>query len=79
MPTRKFAWLSRYSIPNTESNLPMLIASSALLIERFVEQLHLAALVPRPRQLVLVEDTELHVPSPVGSRRADGVSDGTRI
>ena len=32
MPMRKFAWFSRYSMPNTESNLPTLIASSALLI-----------------------------------------------
>src|SRR6476659_3739438 len=31
MPILKFAWFSRYSMPNTESNLPMLIASSAFL------------------------------------------------
>ena len=30
MPVRMFAWLSRYSMPNTESNFPMVSASSWL-------------------------------------------------
>ncbi len=43
------------------------------LFQRVVEQPVLGTVVPRPRQLVFVEDSELHGPLPV-----DGAPDGTR-